>query len=63
MRVLKVLFVTHLVAFILPVILFVLAFGPLVASPPLEIGPLIFTCDTLPTADGSAVYGCYGAIK
>lgn len=63
MRVFKVLAVTHILAFLLPVALFALAFGWLVAAPAIEAGPLIFTCISEPRADGLTVYGCFGAWK
>lgn len=63
MRVFKVLAVSHLVAFLLPVVLFVIAFGPLVAAPAIQAGPVIFTCVSERQVDGSTVYGCFGAWK
>lgn len=63
MRVLKVLLATHLLAFLLPILLFVIAFGPLVAAPAVEVGPFIGTCIADKQMDGSTVYGCFGAWK
>lgn len=63
MRVLKVLLVTHLLAFLLPIVLFLVAFGPLAAAPAIHVGPFIGTCIEERQMDGSTVYGCFGAWK
>ena len=54
---------THLLAMLLPLAVFFAAFGWLVAEPPVEIGPLIFTCEVQPLSDGSELAGCYWATR
>lgn len=63
LRLIRVLAVTHLVAFLLPVLLFAASFGWFVAEPAVELGPLVFTCSVQIVGDGSEVQGCFWTLR